>query len=128
MAGPPNLFAATVLLLPSLPAGGIAEWSGAIVDIPADWALCDGTQGTPDLRDKFIIGAGLTFAVGNEGGEVTPSHTFTTDGHSHTIPAGDNLSAGPDAKAGTDMQAVAGTTPVKQDNPPYYSLAFIMKL
>ena len=98
------------------------------MDIPAGWALCDGTQGTPDLRDKFIIGAGLTFAVGNEGGEVTPSHTFTTDGHSHNLLAGNNIQGGPDGAAAFNIQAVPGTTPIKQDNPPYYSLAFIMKL
>lgn len=41
----------------------IVIWSGAIVDIPAGWALCDGNNGTPDLRNKFIIGAGDTYAV-----------------------------------------------------------------
>lgn len=43
--------------------GIVCLWSGAIVDIPAGWQLCDGTNGTPDLRDKFIIGAGDTYAV-----------------------------------------------------------------
>lgn len=38
--------------------GIIVLWWGAIVDIPAGWALCDGAGGRPDLRDKFIIGAG----------------------------------------------------------------------
>lgn len=42
--------------------GIIVLWSGAIVDIPSGWHLCDGTQGTPDLRDMFVIGAGDTFA------------------------------------------------------------------
>lgn len=42
----------------------IVLWSGAIVDIPAGWALCDGNNGTPNLQDKFVIGAGDTFAVG----------------------------------------------------------------
>ncbi|MBA7678649.1 hypothetical protein ES703_86927 [subsurface metagenome] len=40
----------------------IVLWSGAIVDIPAGWALCDGNNGTPDLRDCFVIGAGSIFA------------------------------------------------------------------
>lgn len=41
--------------------GLICFWGGAIVDIPAGWKLCDGTAGRPDLRDKFIIGAGNTY-------------------------------------------------------------------
>lgn len=41
--------------------GIIVLWGGAIVDIPAGWALCDGNAGRPDLRDKFIIGAGNTY-------------------------------------------------------------------
>ncbi len=44
----------------------IMLWSGAIVDIPAGWALCDGNNGTPDLRDKFIVGAGATFNPGDD--------------------------------------------------------------
>lgn len=40
----------------------ICIWAGAIVDIPAGWALCDGNGGRPDLRDKFVIGAGNTYA------------------------------------------------------------------
>lgn len=43
--------------------GIIVLWYGAIVDIPAGWQLCDGTNGTPDLRNKFIAGAGDTYAV-----------------------------------------------------------------
>lgn len=41
--------------------GIIVLWSGAIVDIPAGWSLCDGADDRPDLRDKFIIGAGNTY-------------------------------------------------------------------
>lgn len=40
----------------------ICIWAGAIVDIPAGWSLCDGNGGRPDLRNKFLIGAGDTFA------------------------------------------------------------------
>lgn len=39
----------------------ICIWAGAIVDIPAGWALCNGAGGTPDLRNKFVIGAGDTY-------------------------------------------------------------------
>jgi len=43
----------------------IVIWSGAIVDIPAGWALCDSNNGTPNLTDKFVIGAGTTFNPGD---------------------------------------------------------------
>ncbi|MCX5905264.1 MAG: hypothetical protein NTV89_17740, partial [Proteobacteria bacterium] len=39
-----------------VPQGAIMMWSGAINQIPAGWALCNGTNGTPDLRDRFIVG------------------------------------------------------------------------
>lgn len=39
----------------------ICLWAGALVDIPSGWSLCDGSGGRPDLRDKFVIGAGLTY-------------------------------------------------------------------
>lgn len=45
----------------------ILIWSGAVVDIPAGWALCDGNNGTPDLRGKFLIGAGGAKAPDDEG-------------------------------------------------------------
>lgn len=44
----------------------IVIWSGAVVDIPAGWALCDGNNGTPILTDKFIVGAGGSFAPGTD--------------------------------------------------------------
>lgn len=43
----------------------ICLWSGAIVDIPAGWAVCDGNNGTPNLADKFVIGAGNSYNPGD---------------------------------------------------------------
>ena len=77
--------------------GMIMLWSGSIGSIPSGWYLCDGSNGTPNLTDRFIIGAGSTYAVNGTGGvsSVTltsnnmPAHTHTatvTDpGHSHTL-------------------------------------------
>jgi hypothetical protein len=69
----------------------ITLWSGSIASIPSGFALCDGTSGTPDLRDKFIVGAGSTYAVDATGGSADatlPTHTHTntvTDpGHFHS--------------------------------------------
>ena len=51
-----------------IPAGSIIMWSGSIGAIPTGYYLCDGQNGTPDLRDRFVVGAGNTYAVGNTGG------------------------------------------------------------
>lgn len=67
------------------PIGTIVIWSGTADNIPTGWQLCDGTNGTPDLRDKFVLGAGTTHNVGETGGneEVTltveqmPKHNHT---------------------------------------------------
>jgi hypothetical protein len=52
----------------AVPSGGIIMWSGSIGAIPAGYYLCDGTNGTTDLRDRFVVGSGSTYAVGNTGG------------------------------------------------------------
>ena len=52
-----------------VPVGTIVMWGGT--NIPSDWALCDGTKGTPDLRDRFIVGAGSAYSIGNTGGTST---------------------------------------------------------
>jgi hypothetical protein len=76
-------------------AGMILIWSGSLGSIPAGWVLCDGTNSTPDLRDRFVVAAGNTYAVGATGGSadsIVVSHTHTatsvvTDpGHSHSAP------------------------------------------
>lgn len=105
----------------------IVIWSGAIVDIPAGWALCNGANGTPDLRDKFIVGAGTTYAVGAAGGNNTHLHAFTSDLHSHQFVAGAQIEEGPDFGRVTDEVAVTGDTDLTNHLPLYYALAYIMK-
>src|SRR5436190_4634054 len=51
--------------------GDIKIWSGATTDIESGWQLCDGTNGTPNLRDKFLVGAGTTYAVAATGGATS---------------------------------------------------------
>ena len=77
-----------------VPSGGIIMWSGAINAIPSGWALCDGSNGTPNLVDRFVMGAGGGTAVGATGG--ANSKTLSADNipaHSHTF-SGTTDSAG----------------------------------
>jgi hypothetical protein len=62
--------------------GMIVIWSGSVASIPTGWVLCDGTNGTPDLRDKFVLGAGGSAAVASSGGAVSKT-TTSSGGHSH---------------------------------------------
>ncbi|QDP60427.1 MAG: hypothetical protein GOVbin1096_55 [Prokaryotic dsDNA virus sp.] len=76
-----------------VPSGVITMWSGSIASIPSGWVLCDGANGTPNLQDRFVVGAGNSYAVGATGGSkdavvVSHSHNGIADfsgGHSHTI-------------------------------------------
>ena len=77
-----------------LPSGAILLWSGSIGSIPSGYVLCNGSNGTPDLRDRFVIGAGNTYAVDATGGSkdavvVSHSHTASSSasdsGHTHTL-------------------------------------------
>jgi len=136
----------------TVPSGLIAIWSGSLGSIPTGWVLCNGQNGTPDLRNSFILGAGSTYAVGTVGGSadaIVVSHTHTatvTDPtHAHTVFHG----AGTQGSTGTEMQNSAGTNGYTQTSnastgisvansttgvsgtnanlPPYYALAFIQK-
>lgn len=75
-----------------VPKGAIVMWSGAVNAIPAGWALCDGTNGTPDLKEKFIVGAHPGLPVGMTGGSVNHSHAIG----SHTHPVTGSTGAGGD--------------------------------
>lgn len=90
--------------------GMIILWYGAIVDIPTGWSLCNGSGGTPDLRDKFVVGAGSTYAVGATGGATTHTHTQGSTGNesSHTHTQGN---AGAEASHTHVLAAVETGTP-----------------
>ena len=135
----------------AIPSGGIILWSGSTGSFPSGWYLCDGTNGTPDLRNSFIVGAGNTYAVGATGGTadaIVVSHTHTatvTDaGHNHTVTAptsGGNQSfvasgittlptSLTTSTATTGITVANSTTGVNgtgQNLPPYYALAYIQK-
>lgn len=111
--------------------GVIVVWSGSIGNIPAGWELCDGSCSVicPDLRDKFIIGAGNSYAVDGTGGSLTHSHTFsgTTHGLAQT---GGPRTRYHDIQEGSNgwNHNFSGTTSTGSSLPPYYALAFIIKV
>lgn len=169
-----------------IPIGGIIMWSGALASLPANWQLCDGSNGTPDLGDYFIYGAYHSLVVGSTWGAPTwdIEHTHTAaassaGGHTHTqgdtsyesIHVHDLITTGPSAsvyqwESGSDAHATSDhahgdalmatlspwhthTNPdtntggahthtvegfdnqlsTAQDvRPPFYTLAFIMRL
>jgi len=114
-----------------IPSGVIVMWSGSITSIPSGWALCDGTNGTPDLRNEFIIGAGSSYAVGSIGGSSTHTHTGRTaqdtSGDYRAWNAGPG-SSGNNADASRGYHTQTFTTDPSNVLPPYYALAYIMKL
>ena len=72
----------------AFPVGGIIIWSGSIAAIPVSWQLCDGTNGTPNLRDRFVVGAGTSYGVGATGGANTVTLDATMiPAHTHTVSA-----------------------------------------
>ena len=92
----PQLDALTssVSAVAGVPSGSIILWSGAANAIPSGYVLCDGGNSTPDLRNRFVVGAGSTYGVGATGGSanaIVVAHTHsgttnTTGAHTHLIP------------------------------------------
>ena len=123
-----------------LVAGMIIMFQGATA--PSGWAFCDGQNGTPDLRDRFIVGSGNTYNLNATGGNanavlishsheyVTSSGTTDVDGHPNTVTVltGSQTVATSTTgfnASGTAKQNQAGTN---KNLPPYYALAFIIKV
>lgn len=108
--------------------GMIVLWSGSVASIPAGWALCNGSGGTPDLRNRFIVGAGDTYNPDASGGNVSHNHVLTMNAHSHTIPAGLDIQSGSGMQTWTDDTQSTGSIDTVNHLPPYYALCYIMKL
>lgn len=111
-----------------LPIGIIAIWSGAIVNIPAGWHLCDGNNGTPDFLDYFAMGAGGSYDPGDEGGQKIHQHNILGIGHAHGFSGGLDIPVGTDFSNITSVTVVTGLTDYTTTRPPFYALAFIMKI
>ena len=136
--------------------GMILLWSGSIATIPAGWAICNGTAGTPNLMDRFVVGAGSAYAVGSTGGTTTHVHNVAVGGtaltinqlppHSHGPEAGstgfitNGTGAGNPTGGGTlgtspatgltgfgEAHSHTATADTRDHRPPYYALAYIRK-
>ncbi len=130
--------------------GVIVMWSGSIGSIPSGWALCDGTNGTPDLGARFVLGTRTGTDPGQTGGSAAHSHGIA--GHTHKVsPEGlhvhetNRQTRAVTAGSGTlaliavtvrsgsgrhshDTSSEAVSTGAEDHSPPYYRLAFIMRL
>lgn len=138
-----------------VPKGIICMWSGSIDSIPDGWALCDGNNGTPNLRDKFVIGAGKNYkptdyggTTGNitlnkyqiprlidvtfPGGNSRVESELTISGSGITTASRYNAGYrdGDNDSNGKKLKLVIGQSSPNSVNvmPPYYALAYIMKL
>ena len=134
-----------------IPTGVIVMWSGAIADIPTGWTLCDGSNGSPDLRDRFVVGAkqddggvpktNIKGSLMQTGGshQVTltvsemPSHTHggyiigNAGQGAYNYGPGQLLQECRAYDAPLDSKPTGGGQ-AHENTPPFYALAFIMKL
>jgi len=152
-----------------IPSGLISMWSGGIASIPFGWSLCDGSNGTPDLRDRFVVGAGGSYSPNNTGGSkdavvVEHGHTMSSAGnHTHSINdpghnhsyassntgneissynPGSSIVSPQTGSTGSSLTNISinsngdhthtinntGESGTDKNLPPYFALAFIMKL
>ena len=120
--------ATTAFVQNVLPQGVIVMWGGSVASIPAGWHLCDGTNGTPDLRGQFIIGAGGAYSPSNAGGAATatlattnlPSHNHSLNGVSA---AGTTGPGGSHSHTATSSVTDVGHTHSTSENPHSHSLS-----
>ena len=121
----------------------ILAWSGNISNIPYGWHLCDGSNGTPDLRGRFVLGDSPSHPLGQTGGEE--QHTLTIaemPSHNHSVfyyQSSGNVTNGGggvvDEPNDEGLQvdrdiftAPQGGSQPHNNMPPYYSLAYIMRI
>lgn len=123
-----------------IPQGAIILWSGSSATIPLGFGLCDGTQGTPDLRNRFVVGAGDLYAVDSVGGDLNTgyagahTHTANTGTESLTVTSG-AVQGGTGTTVTEGVVANGHTHTINQVGdhvhatlPPYLALCYIMKL
>lgn len=123
----------------SVPQGSIIPWYGSSENIPNGFALCDGKNGTPDLRDRFLVGAGNSYKLGNTGGVNMVTLTIAQmPSHEHDVYSGrygrniysiscDGSSYGGILDHKHKTKSAGGNQP-HENRPPYFALYYLMKL
>ena len=121
--------------VPGVPSGAIILWSGASNAIPSGYVLCDGNNNTPNLQDRFVVGAGNTYAVEATGG----SKDATLVSHTHNLlynhgsfggssgavtPRSGNSPVTPGISGRVSTE---GSSATDANLPPYFALCYIMK-
>lgn len=122
--------ASTSALSAGIPSGGIIIWSGAANAIPSGYVLCDGNNSTPDLRDRFLVGAGNSYSVADTGGATTDSITVSVSGTTGNASAGAAFvhPNGNSVANRNHTHSFSGSGSATVDTlPPYYALCYIMK-
>ena len=118
--------------------GMIMLWSGSEGNIPSGWVLCNGSNSTPDLRDRFVVGAGNSYGVGSTGGanhitltvDQMPSHSHSADfkagtwNNSYPMRFAASRQAQNYGSASTNN---TGGGQSHENRPPFYALCYIMK-
>ena len=123
-----------------IPSGFIGQWHGAIATIPNGWALCDGNNGTPDLRDRFIVGAKQDYtgiAKSTITGVPLQILNDTVHGHAFGSDTGDadgtfyymvTIGGTQITVSDAHVHPYMGMTSTMSHVPSFYALAYIMKL
>lgn len=119
------------------PLGAIVVWSGTAENVPEGWSICNGENGTLDLRDKFVLAAGDGHEVGETGG--SEEVTLTIDQmpqHDHRVNVGTNRTNDMvSAVYRTNVNELrtefrsgyAGSSQPHPNMPPYYTALYIQK-
>lgn len=125
-----------------LPVGTIVMWSGTQYNVPAKWHICDGTNNTPDLRGRFVLGVSDSYSKGAKGGEETvklkvnnlPSHDHqmplnggSGGGSMHYVCANTGVGDTTNLDTSLPVRSTGGDVP-HNNMPPYYALYYIMKV
>lgn len=117
-----------------LPAGTIIAWYTSHGPVPLGWAICDGKNGTPDLRGKFLSGVG-TFEEVSDKTFGTPTHQHTFSGvtemprdYPDPYHIGGNRNPPPQVTGLDHQHRFSGTTDAAPNIPPNIHVVFIMKL
>jgi hypothetical protein len=105
----PAVSGANLTGIVSFVSGMIILWSGSTGSIPSGWVLCNGSNSTPDLRDRFVVGAGNSYGVGNTGGSTTRTDTVNISGSDTvSISGSDSVNISVSGNAQGDIRQYGG--------------------